>query len=90
MFILTNAAYPSLVLCRRYEINETHVSTKQQCARPPTKSGPCNPRNVKALSRIFPLGAAKWGPLEIPVPRDGVLVHALDIEVDGQEYSPSF
>ena len=73
----------------REEVNATHVSTKQQCARPKTKPGPCRRQNVKPLARIFPLGTAKWGPLEVPVPRDGVLVHALDIEVDGQESSPA-
>ena len=71
-----------------YIINKTHVTTKQECAVPPTKKGPCNPQNVKPLSRIFPLGKAKWGPLEIPVPRDPVLAHALDLEVNGKEFSP--
>ena len=70
-----------------FQINATHVSSKQQCAVPPTKSGPCERKFVFPLAGIFPLRRAKYGALALPVPKTATFVHALDLETKGLRLS---
>jgi len=70
-------------------LNETHVTSKQQCTTPPTKKGVCQSKHIYPFTQIFPLKKAKWDKLEIPVPRDLTLVHTLDLEINGRKSSLS-
>ena len=70
-----------------FRLNQTHVTTKQQCTTPPTKKGPCLPKHIFPLKQIKPFEIAKYGSLQLPVPRKKSLILTLDLESKGQETS---